>query len=120
MPNKTPVAFISSKGITEFSAYYLRIKKEIDILKSERNYLITLIGLVIRNKKNEVYLKRLQAEINSVRFLSIYSVIKLRKVLKNQTVLHIHGHRAFFNCWLATRFLTKKPKLVFDYHGAGP
>ena len=121
MEDKIAVSFVTSKGITQFSGYYFRIKKEIALLDNFKNYKASLICLVKRDRENANYLKRIRGEItNETCFLSIFSFFKLRKNLRGKQIAHIEGHRAFFNCWLATRLLSNKPKLVFDYHGAGP
>jgi len=121
MPDKIPVTFVTSKGFTKFSGYYFRVKKEMDCLCDLDEFDVNLCCLVKPSSNNPQYLKKIKNEItDKTQFLSINNILALRGILTKRSIVHAQGHRAFFNCWLATRLLLRKPKLVFDYHGAGP
>lgn len=120
MSDNIPIVYVTSKGITQFSGYFCRVKKEMHLIGRDDGWEVSLVVLYARNAHNKRYFSRIRREITErAHFIWIYDVITLRRSLKNKAIIHAQGHRAFFTCWLASRFLSVKPKLLFDYHGAG-
>ena len=121
MDAENSVAFVASKGITQFSGYYVRIKKELELLATQPELSVRLIALVVRRRRNEQLLIKLSSVMPvAVTIVSINNLTSLHRSLSGMQLIHAQGHRAFFLSWLVHFFLSPRPKLVFDYHGAGP
>jgi len=116
------ILLLTTQGVLSFGGYYLRVKKEIYLLKKLGFNSIDLLVFTKGKESGCQSKKEILNELGTdgIYFSKVTHILYIFRFLVNYEILHAENLIPGFFAWFATRIRAKRPRLIFDYHGVTP